>query len=257
MPANVWNLLKHVTPLDVLDIIIIAVIIYSVLLLIKDTRAYQAALGMALIALLYLLTVYGRLSVSSRIIRAFINYVIIAVIVLFQGEIRMFLAGLGSRTIRSPLLLRPLEEKLDELFFAIDYLSQKKIGALIAVEKDISLLPYTGRGVRLDALISKDLIVGIFYPHSPLHDGAAIIRGDKVASAGCLLPLPAAHKLPVQFKTRTRHLAAIGLSEETDAAVIVVSEETGVVSLAVKGCLENFETGEAMKKRLINYLREK
>ena len=223
MLANIWTILRHATVLDVLDICFIAVILYYVLLLIKDTRAYQAAIGLLLIAALYLLTVWGKLSVSNRIIRSFVNYLIIAVIVLFQGEIRRFLAGIGSRTFRKPFALRSFQEKLEDLFFAIDYLSQKKIGALIAIEKEISLSTYADRGVKVDALLSKDLLVSLFFPHSPLHDGAAVIKGNHIVSAGCLLPLPAAHRLSSPFQTRTRHLAAIGLSEETDAPVIVIS----------------------------------
>jgi len=256
MLAETWDLLLHITLVDVIDILLITVIIYSVIILIKDTKAYQAALGLGLIAVVYILTIYGHLSVSNRIIRAFINYIIIAVIVLFQSEIRMFLAGIGSRTFHRPIALRSFEEKLGDLFFAIDYMSQKKIGALIAVEKGISLLAYENRGVKLDALLSKDLLVGIFYPHSPLHDGAVIVRGNKISAAGCLLPLPAAHKLEAIFKTRTRHLAAIGLSEETDAAVIIISEETGDVSLSIKGSLEKFDNMPAMKNKLMSYLRE-
>jgi diadenylate cyclase len=256
MFADVWNILRHITVLDVLDICLIAFIIYYVLLLIKDTKAYQAAIGMGLIGVIYLLTVWGRLSVSNRIIRAFVNYLIIAIIVLFQAEIRRFLAGIGSRTFRKPFAVRSLREKLEDLFFAIEYLSQKKIGALIAIEKEISLSTYADRGVKVDALLSKDLLVSIFFPHSPLHDGAVVIQGNTIVAAGCLLPLPATHSLSSPFQTRTRHLAAIGLSEETDAAVIVISEETGQVSLAVKGRLESYEDIDAMQKRLISYLRD-
>ncbi len=256
MLANFWTILRHATVLDILDICLIAFMIYYVLLLIKDTRAYQAAVGLLLIAAIYLLTVWGRLSVSNRIIRSFVNYMIIAVIVLFQGEIRRFLAGIGSRTFRKPFALRSLQEKLEDLFFAVDYLSQKRIGALVAIEKEISLSTYADRGVKVDALLSKDLLVSIFFPHSPLHDGAVIVQGNHIVSAGCLLPLPAAHKLASPFQTRTRHLAAIGLSEETDAAVIIISEETGDVSLAIKGRLERYEDSDTTQRRLIQYLRD-
>jgi diadenylate cyclase len=256
MWADLWTILRHTTALDVLDICIIAVLIYYAMLLIKDTRAYQPAIGLVLIGVVYLLTVWGRLSVSNRIIRSFVNYVIIAVIVLFQGEIRRFLAGIGSRTFKKPFALRSLQERLEDLFFAIDYLSQKKIGGLIAIEKELTLSTYADRGVKVGALLSKDLLVSIFFPHAPLHDGAVVVQGDQIVAAGCLLPLPAAHKLSSPFQTRTRHLAAIGLSEETDAAVIVISEETGQVSLAVRGRLERFEDSDAMQKRLIQYLRD-
>ncbi len=257
MFADIGTIFRQVTVLDVLDILLIAFMIYYVILLIRDTKAYQAAVGLAFIGVLYLLTVWGRLGVSNRIFRAIINYVIIAVIVLFQGEIRRFLTEIGSRTFRKPFGLRSFQEKIEDLFQAIDYLSQKRIGALIAIEKEISLSTYAVRGVEVDALLSKDLLVSIFFPHSPLHDGAVIIKGDKIVSAGCLLPLPATHRLRSPFQTRTRHLAAIGLSEETDAAVIVISEETGTVSLAIKGQLEKYDFKDVIEKRLLGYLKDR
>ena len=257
MFADIGTILSQITWLDVLDILLIAFMIYYVIILIRDTKAYQAAIGLALIGVLYLLTVWGHLGVSNRIVRSFIQYVIIAIIVLFQGEIRRFLTEIGSRTFRKPLVLRSFQEKIEDLFQAVEYLSQKRIGALIAIEKEISLSTYAVRGVEVDALLSKDLLVSIFYPHSPLHDGAVIIKGDKIVSAGCLLPLPAAHRLRSPFQTRTRHLAAIGLSEETDAAVIVISEETGTISLAIKGQLEKYDYRDVIEKRLLGYLSDR
>jgi diadenylate cyclase len=257
MFADIGTILRQITVHDVLDILLVAFMIYYVIVLIRDTKAYQAAVGLGFIGVLYLLTVWGRLGVSNRIIRSFINYVIIAIIVLFQAEIRRFLTEIGSRTFRKPFAIRSLQEKIEDLFQAIDYLSQKRIGALIAIEKEISLSTYADRGVRVDALLSKDLLVSIFFPHSPLHDGAVIIKGDQIVSAGCLLPLPATHKLRSPFQTRTRHLAAIGLSEETDAAVLVVSEESGTISLAIRGQLEKYDYKDVMEKRLLGYLKNR
>jgi diadenylate cyclase len=258
MPANVLTTLRHATLADILDIFLIAFILYSIFLIIKETKAYPMAIGLGLVGILFLLTQWGHLVVSNRIIKSFINYMIIAVIVLFQGEIRRFLTGIGSRSFRKPLALRSFQEKLEDLFLALDYLSQKRIGALIAIEKEISLSPYADRGTKIDALLSKDLLVSVFYPHSPLHDGAVIIQGNKIVSAGCLLPLPASHhSLSPDFVTRTRHLAALGLSQETDAAVIVVSEETGSVSLACRGILQRFEDKDLLKERLVDYLRNR
>jgi len=242
------------TLVDGLDILLIAFILYSFLRLIKDTRAYQMAIGLVIIGLFYLITQWARLVVSHRLIKSFTTYFIIAVIVLFQGEIRRFLMGLGSRTFRRPFSLRSLEEKLEDLFLAVDYLSQKKIGALIAVEKEISLKVFADRGTRLDGLLSKDLLVNIFFPHSPLHDGAVILQGNKILAAGCLLPLPASHNLGEEFLARTRHLAALGLSQETDAAVIVVSEETGTISMATKGTLTKILDKDQLKVALLSYL---
>jgi diadenylate cyclase len=257
MYTSILNALVHITFVDVLDILLVAFFLYSFFRLIKDTRAYQMAIGIVIIGLFYLITQWARLVVSHRLIKSFTTYFIIAVIVLFQGEIRRFLTGLGSPTFRRPFSLRSLEEKLEDLFLAVDYLSQKKIGALIAVEKEISLKVFADRGTRLDGLLSKDLLVNIFFPHSPLHDGAVILQGNKILAAGCLLPLPASHNLGEEFLARTRHLAALGLSQETDAAVIVVSEETGVISLATKGRLAKVQDKDQLKDALLRYLEQR
>jgi len=128
---------------------------------------------------------------------------------------------------------------------------------LIAVEKEVSLKSYADRGTKIQGELTKDLLVSIFYPRSPLHDGAVIIKGNKILAAGCLLPLPTTHKLGKEFMPRTRHLAAIGLSQETDSAVIVISEETGTVSLAIKGNLERGLDKEQMRESLVNYLEKR
>ncbi len=254
MFTDLATALSRITIVDILDILLVTFILYSFLRLIKDTRAYQMAIGIAIIGLFYLLTQWGRLVVSHRLIKSFTTYLIIAIIVLFQGEIRRFLTGLGSRSFRRPFALRSLEEKLADLFLAVEYLSKKKIGALIAVEKEISLKAYADRGTKLDAVLSKDLLVNIFFPSSPLHDGAVIVQGNKIMAAGCLLPLPASHNLGEEFLARTRHLAAIGLSQETDGAVIVVSEETGAISLATRGRLVRIQDKDQLKDMMLRYL---
>jgi diadenylate cyclase len=253
MFTNLLNALSHFTVMDALDILLVAFILYSLLRLIRDTRAYQMAIGIGIIGLFYFVTQWANLIVSHRLITSFTTYLIIGIIVLFQGEIRRFLTALGSRSFRRPLTLKSLGERLEDLFLAVDYLSQKKIGALIALEKEVPLKVYADRGTRLDALLSKDLLVNIFFPHSPLHDGAVIIQGNKILAA-CLLPLPAIHSLGVEFLARTRHLAALGLSQESDAAVIVVSEETGSISLATKGNLVRLQDKEQLKENLLRYL---
>jgi len=257
MFANIINILHHFTLLDFLDILLLTFILYSLLLLIKDTKAYQLAIGLGVVGLLFLITRWGKLVISHMLIKNFITYLIIAIIVLFQGEIRRFLTGIGSRSFRKPFSLRSLHEKLEDVFLATDYLSKKKIGALIAVEKEISLKSYADRGTKMDSVLSKDLLVSLFFPRSPLHDGAVIIAGHKILAAGCLLPLPASHNLGEEFLARTRHLAAIGLSQETDAPVIVVSEETGAVSLAIKGQLERALDKEQLKERLLAYMKKR
>ncbi len=255
MFENIINALANFTLGDFLDILLVTIILYSFFRLIKDTKAYQMAIGIAMVGLIFIITQWGNLVVSHWLIEKFIMYLIIAIIVLFQGELRRFLMTIGSQSLRKPMTLKALSEKMEDVFLAIDYLASKKIGALIAVEKDISLKSYSDRGTAIDANVSKDLLVSIFFPNSPLHDGAAIIKGNKIVAAGCLLPLPATHNLGDEFLARTRHLAALGLSQETDAAVIVVSEEAGTISLATQGRLVRGLEKKQLKEQLINYLK--
>ncbi len=255
MLSNIINALTHITLADVFDILLMTVIIYSFIRLVKDSKAYQMAIGIAVIGIFFLITQWGRLVVSNWLIRNFVNYAIFAIIVLFQGEIRRFLTTLGSRTFRRTFFLRTVKKKWEDLFIAVDYLAKHKIGALIAIEREISLKSYMETGTGIDGFLSKDLLASIFYPNSSLHDGAVIIKDNKISAAGCLLPLPASHKLGKEFQTRTRHLAAIGLSMETDAAVIVVSEETGTISLATHGNLQSKLKKEQLKELLFQYMK--
>ena len=255
MLTNIVNALERFTLGDFLDILLITIILYSFFRLIKDTKAYQMAIGLTIVGVLFFFTQLGKLAASHWLIRNFINYLIIAIIVLFQNEIRKFLTSIGSQSFRRSFSAKPLKDKLEDLFSAVDYLAAKKIGALIAIEKEISLKSYGDRGTKIDAVLSKDLIVSLFFPHSPLHDGAVIIKGDQIVAAGALLPLPASHNLGEEFQTRTRHLAALGLSQETDAAVIVVSEETGTISLAVEGKLQRGLDKEKLQEKLLNFFK--
>jgi len=255
MFAEIIYALTRFTLGDFFDILLVTFILYSIFRLIKDTRAYQMAIGLGIIGVLFFITQWGKLTVSHWFIRNFIAYLIIAIIVLFQGEIRSFLTTIGSHSLKKPFSLKTSKEKLEDLYIAVDYLAAKKIGALIGIEREVSLKSYIDRGTKIDAILSKELLVSIFFPHSPLHDGAAIIQGNKIAAAGCLLPLPESHNLGKTFLTRTRHLAAIGLSQETDAPVIVVSEETGMISLAIKGHLDQGLDKDQLKNALIDYLK--
>jgi diadenylate cyclase len=257
MLADIVTALSRFNIRDFIDILLVTFILYSFLLLIKGTKTYQMAIGLGIVGLLYLITLWGNLVVSQSLIRNFIPWLIIAIIILFQGEIRIFLTQIGSRSFRKPFYLKSFTEKLENIFLAVDYLASKKIGALIAIEKKISLKSYSDRGTKIDGALTKDLLVSIFFPHSPLHDGAVVIRDNKISAAGCLLPLPASHKLGDDYLTRTRHLAAIGLSQETDAAVIVISEETGTVSLATRGNMAKRLDKAQLKDSLLNYLQKR
>jgi len=255
MLNDVLNALHRFTLVDFLDILVVAFLIYVFILLIKSTRAYPMALGIGFVGLLLLLTRWPKLNLSNWVLQNLASYLIIAIIVLFQAEIRRFLTGLGSRSFRKPLAIHSLQDKADDIRMAVDYMSQRRIGALIAIENDISLENYADRGVKIEAVLSKDLLVSLFFPHSPMHDGAVLVRGGTVAAARCLLPLPAVHHLGADAQTRTRHLAAIGLSQETDAAVVVGSEETGGISLALKGVLQSMPDADALKDKLLEYIQ--
>jgi len=255
MFSDYYDTLTRATIGDLLDIILMTIIIYSFLRLIKDTKAYQMAMGLGIVGALFLGAKIGNLYATQWLINTFIEVLIIAIIILFAPEIRRFLTSIGSRSFRNPLAAKAFKEKAEDIFLSINAMSKKRIGALIALEKNISLKSYADRGTMIEAEVSKDLLVSIFFPHSPLHDGAVILRGNKILAAGCLLPLPATHNLGKNFLTRTRHLAAIGLSQETDAAVIVVSEETGAISLAIKGSLNQGLEMDQLKENLLSYLK--
>jgi diadenylate cyclase len=255
MPADMLHSLTRAKLLDLVDILLVAFILYSFIRLIRDTRAYQMAIGLGIVGLLFVLTRWGNLVASHWLIKNFITYLIIAIIVLFQGEIRRFLTGIGSGTIRRPLTLSSFHQKMPDLILAVEYMSQRRIGALIALEKGISLNSFIETGTRVNAELGKDMLVSLFFPNSPLHDGAVVIQGDRIAAAGCLLPLPASHNLGPEFQTQTRHLAALGLSQETDAAVVVVSEQTGTVSVAVRGKIEKMAGRDELKNRLMGYFK--
>ena len=219
---------------DVADILVVSILIYEVLKLIRGTRAVQMVLGGGVLVALYYGSRAEHLETVNWLIRNVFGYVVFAVIVLFQADIRRALAHLG----RAPFfryLVKPesADESIEELVVAARMLSAKKIGALIAIERQIGLRNYAEGGIPLDATLTYDLLVSIFQPSSPLHDGAVIVQEDRVAAAACFLPLTVNPKLSKELGSR--HRAAIGLTEENDAVAIVVSEETGSISLVADG----------------------
>jgi len=222
---------------DIADILVVSVLIYEVLLLIRGTRAVQMALGGTVLVGLFYLSRWGHLETVNWLIRNLIGYVVFAGIVLFQSDIRRALAHLG----RAPFFryfarAESAEESIEELVVAATMLSSRRIGAIIALERQIGLRNYIEGGIPLDAVLTYDLLVSIFQPSAPLHDGAVIVQDDKVAAAACFLPLTVNPKLSKELGSR--HRAAIGLTEENDAIAIVVSEETGSISLASDGRIE-------------------
>jgi diadenylate cyclase len=235
----------------VLDVAIVAYVLYRVLLVFRGTVAIQMLAGLGLLMGARLAARQADLRSLSFVLENFWAFWVLALIVLFQPELRRALAQAG----RNPLLQRVAgqaraarRELLDEVVRAVDVLGVKRIGALIAVERQVGLRAYAELGVPMEAVVSAELLGSIFQPGSPLHDGAALIQGDRITSAGCFLPL--SRNLGLSRTLGTRHRAAVGLSEETDAAVVVVSEETGVISVAVDGVIERGLDPDRLRERL-------
>ena len=234
---------------DLLDIGLVSFLIYELLLLIRGTRAVQMALSGGFLIGLFFLSEWLQLETVNWVIRNLAAYVVFAIIVLFQSDIRRALVHFGrARFFRYFERATSTDETLEELVTAATTLSARRIGAIMVVERQIGLRNYIEGGIPLDATVTYDLMATIFQPGSPLHDGAAIVQGDRVAAAACFLPLSVNPR--VSRELGTRHRAAIGLTEENDAVAIVVSEETGIISVAIAGDLERGFTTDTLRLRL-------
>ena len=235
---------------DLLDIAIVSFLIYELLLLIRGTRAVQMALSGGFLIGLYFLSRWLQLETVNWLIRNLAGYVVFAIIVLFQADIRRALAHFG----RAPFFRyfarsgEAEEDIVEELAVAATTLAARRIGAIIVIERDIGLRNYIEGGIPLDATVTYDLLASIFQPGSPLHDGAVIIQGERIAAAACFLPLSVNPRLSKDLGTR--HRAALGLTEENDAVAIVISEETGFISLVVGGDIERGVTGDRLRAHL-------
>jgi diadenylate cyclase len=235
--------------LDVVDILVVSILIYEVLKLIRGTRAVQMAVGAGLLAVLFYGSRSLHLDTVNWLVRNLFGYFVFGFIVLFQSDIRRALAHFGRTPFfRYLAKAESAEESIEELVVAAGMLSQQRVGAIIALERQIGLRNYIEGGIPLDAQLTYDLIVSIFQLASPLHDGAVIVREDRVAAAACFLPLTVNPKLSKELGSR--HRAAIGLTEENDSIAIVVSEQTGSISVVVDGQIERGLTPEALRARL-------
>jgi diadenylate cyclase len=234
---------------DLLDILIVSILVYELLKLIRGTRAVQMAVGIAAIVGLYYLSTGLQLETLNWLIRNIVGYVVFATIVLLQADIRRALVHLGrARIFRRFDRKISDDDTVEELMVAATTLSAKKTGAIIVIERSIGLRNYIESGISLDANLTYDLLVSIFQATSPLHDGAVIVQGDRVAAAACFLPLTTNPKLNREMGSR--HRAAIGVTEENDAVAIVVSEETGKISVVEDGGLEHLADGDQLRERL-------
>jgi len=234
---------------DVLDIAIVSILIYEFLKLIRGTRAAQMAAGSLILVGLFYVSRLAPLQTVNWMIRNMLVYVAFAAIVIFQSDIRRALAHFGQAPFFRYFNRQAADdETIEELVVAATMLAAQKIGAIIAVEREIGLRNYIESGIPLDATLTYDLIVTIFQPSSPLHDGAVILQENRVAAAACFLPLTVNPRLSRELGTR--HRAAIGLTEEGDALAIVVSEESGQISLAMDGRIDRTLTPDALRERL-------
>src|SRR5215207_2610703 len=246
------GLLRYRPPLgwwDLLDIFIVSILIYEFFKLIRGTRAVQMAVGSMLIILLFYLSRLAPLQTLNWMIRNMLVYVAFAAIVIFQSDIRRALAHFGQAPFfRYFNRQEAAGETIEEVVVAATMLSARRVGAIVAIERDIGLRNYIESGIPLDAELTYDLLVTIFHPGSPLHDGAVVIQESRIAAAACFLPLSVNPR--VSRELGTRHRAAIGLTEECDAVALVVSEETGAISLALDGSIERNLSPDALRARL-------
>ena len=238
-PARLRDLLTTITPLDIFDIIVVAAILYKFYQMIQDTRAITLVKGLMVIAALTIICGRLNLHVMTWLLQKSSDWLLIALPILFQPELRRALEHLGQgKFIKDSVALLDKKEAnavVGEIVKTAKKLSQTKTGALMVIEREMKLNDISVTGIHIDGIISSEFLLNVFIVNTPLHDGAAIIRGNRLISAACVLPLTENHELSTELGTR--HRAAIGLSEQCDALIVVVSEETGTISVAEGGRL--------------------
>jgi diadenylate cyclase len=234
MFGRFFEFLISLTIIDFIDVIIVAILIYNLLSLFKGTRAVRIISGFVIILGIFLMSDLCNLRTLNWLLRYFFIYAGLIIIILFQPELRHLLSTI-SRNPFLKIFSKPprMQETLDDLVFALNAMAEKRIGGIILLEKYVGLRNYIEAGIRVDGLVSYDLLLSIFHPTSPLHDGAVIIRGDRILAAACFLPLTLNPRLSRELGSR--HRAAIGVSEESDAIALIVSEERGEISIAHQG----------------------
>ncbi|MGH7919091.1 MAG: diadenylate cyclase CdaA [Candidatus Dormibacteraceae bacterium] len=246
-------ILQQVGWVEVIDVVVVAFILYQLLRLVRGTQAAQLVIGIVVLAALGLVAVHLHLILLSWIVQNAASAIFIALVVLFQPELRKALDQIG-RVGRHPLGAytalnrQALNHAIADMVRAAERMSLRKTGALIAFEREVGLEDYADTGVRLNSEFSAELVQTIFFPNSPLHDGAVIVRGTTILAAGCLLPLP--DEGSVRERLGTRHRASIGLSLVSDALLVVVSEETGSISVVENGAITRNLDGETVRRRL-------
>jgi len=246
------DVLQQFTIWSALDVLLLAIIIYQILLLIRGTRAAQILIGMLLVVGLFVVSNIFPLTTVNWMMNKFYSSFIIILIIIFQDDIRHVLSSMGRRNIFVGQDWSTSVHIIDEITRAASALAAKRIGALIVIERGIILTRYVDIGVPLDAKISKEILMAIFHPSSPIHDGAVILQRGRIAASGCFLPLTRDEH--VDPNLGTRHRAAIGISEETDALVVVVSEEGASVAIVEDGKIFRKPDGRALRDALAKRL---
>lgn len=251
--------LVHLT--DLLDILIVAVALYKLIDWVKETRAMQLIKGIMIIFIILIVSDWTNLTMLHYILNSVIQVGVFAIFVIFQPEVRSFLEKLGRSKFAKVMDIATVvneneitEQSLDEIIEAVENMAKTKTGALIVIERKTRLGDTINSGTKLDAYVSSHLLENIFVPNTPLHDGAVIIRGNRIISAGCFLPLTSNDNLSRELGTR--HRAAIGISEASDALIVVVSEETGKISVAINGGLTRNLSGATLKRVFEKYMPE-
>jgi diadenylate cyclase len=246
------NLQSSLRPIDLLDVSIVAFIVYRVLLLIKGTRAMQMLTGLGILGIGFYLSSMLELFTTHWLFSYFFDYLILIVIVLFQDDLRRALTHMGRNPFFSAASAEEEREMVDDIARAATRLANEKIGALIVIERETGLKNFIDTGSRIDSKVKSELIYSIFVPNSPIHDGALIIRGGRIASAGCFLPLSKDPNIDKRYGTR--HRAALGITEDSDALVVLVSEEAGEAHLVKNGKITTNLTEQELTQSLVALL---
>jgi diadenylate cyclase len=252
------DFIPEITIYDIVDIIIVSYVVYKLILLVRGTRAVQLLKGIFVVVVTWALSIWFNLNTLKWMMNQMFTFGVLAIIIIFQPELRRALEQLGRGTLFTRASAeedQDFSKRIGEVIKSINHLSRRKIGALIVFERETGLNDYIESGIQIGSQISSELIINIFTPNTPLHDGAVIIRKNQLMAAGCYLPL--SENPFISKELGTRHRAAIGMSEVSDAISVVVSEETGQVSLAINGQVVRDIKEESLISKLFDELRPK
>ena len=251
LPNQLRGILSTIGPLDILDVLLVAILLYKMYELLQDTRAITLVKGLVVLLVLTMVSNWLELHVIYWLMQKVVTLLFVALPIVFQPELRRTLEHLGQgRFFGRSVFLNDEEARsiVNELDKAVMALAAHKTGALLVLERDMGLNDICASGIQIDGLITSDFLMNVFIPNTPLHDGAAVIRGKRLIAAGCLLPLTDNRSLSTELGTR--HRAAIGLSEQCDALIVVVSEETGTISVAENGKIRRHLDSDTLKAYL-------